>query len=81
VEINGDCITINVKDFMKGATTLTDLFARINPYIWAEVIDEDSPDVEEYVEHLQDEINEFGEALKKFGTCLIIRPFAFMLCL
>ncbi|ABN51767.1 MAG TPA: hypothetical protein DEF39_06625 [Hungateiclostridium thermocellum] len=66
-EINGDCITINVKDFMKGATTLTDLFARINPYIWAEVIDEDSPDVEEYVEHLQDEINEFGEALKKFG--------------
>jgi len=45
------------------------------------VIDEDSPDVEEYVEHLQDEINEFGEALKKFGDMFDYKTFAFMLCL
>ncbi|RXE60222.1 hypothetical protein [Acetivibrio mesophilus] len=66
-EVNGDCITINVKDFMKGATTLTDFLVRIIPYVSAEMNSEDSPIVVEFFEYLRDEIDRIGEAFKQFG--------------
>ncbi|ODM25638.1 hypothetical protein A7W90_05045 [Clostridium sp. Bc-iso-3] len=66
-EVNGDCITINVKDFVEGATTLTDYLNRAIPYISAEVESEDTAIIVEYLGAIKDEINRIGDGFKQFG--------------
>jgi hypothetical protein len=66
-KVNGDCITINVEDFVEGATTLTDYLDRAIPYLSAEVESEDADIIVEYLNHFQSEINRIGDAFKNFG--------------
>jgi hypothetical protein len=66
-EVDGNCITVHVKDFVEGATTLTDFLSRVIPYISAEIESEDTSIIVEYLGALKDEIDMIGDAFKRFG--------------
>lgn len=68
LEINGDCITIYIDDFVEGATTLTDYFSRAITFIDNNLETEDPEATSEYFNYLKDEIDTIGEAVKKFGN-------------
>lgn len=65
-EVNGDCITIHVEDFLEGAITLTDYLNSAIPYVSSEVESENTGVIVEYLSYFQSEINRIGDALKNF---------------
>lgn len=66
-EMNGDCITINVDDFVEESITITDYLDRSITHTNANIESDDKELIVDYTSSLQDEINRIGDALKKFS--------------
>lgn len=66
-EMNGDCITIHVDDFVEGTIAITDYLDRSITHTNANIESDDKELIVDYTSSLQDEINRIGEGFKKFS--------------
>ena len=76
--MNGDCITINVDDFVEESITITDYLDRSITHTNANIESDDKELIVDYTSSLQDEINRIGDALKKFSDVFEYKLFVFI---
>lgn len=66
-EINGDCITIHVDDFVEGSIQITDYLDHSISHINTNIESDDKELIVDYTSNIQDEINRIGDGFKKFS--------------